>query len=182
MVIFKELNNFIKAEGLNKVNLERFQSLFCFNIRFDLLFPITTWWITAVARSLILPVLSVEQNVFKLWLKIYGGTQWRSWYRNCATSWEVAGSIPDVINLYKKWVPEYCLGRGGGRECWQLYHHHVPIVSESGSLSLLEYSGPAIDLHRNCFTFFKHLFISKGYFIFISSMVGFLRPISIFGI
>ena len=84
MAIFKELNNFIKAEGLNKVNLERFQSLFCFNIRFDLLFPITTWWITAVARFLILPVLSVEQNVFKLWLKIYGGTQWRSWYRNCA--------------------------------------------------------------------------------------------------
>jgi hypothetical protein len=114
MVIFNELNNFIKAAGCNKVKLERFQSLFCFNIRFDLLFDITMWWSTAVVRSLMLPVMSAEPKAFKLWLKIYGCTKWRIWYRNCATSLDVAVSMPDVVNLYKKWVPGVLAGWGVG--------------------------------------------------------------------
>jgi len=28
----------------------------------------------------------------------YGATMWRSWLRHCATSWKVAGSIPDGAN------------------------------------------------------------------------------------
>jgi hypothetical protein len=28
---------------------------------------------------------------------VSGGTQWRSWLRHCATSWKVAGSIPDGV-------------------------------------------------------------------------------------
>jgi len=27
----------------------------------------------------------------------YWGTQWCSWLRHCATSWKVAGSIPDGV-------------------------------------------------------------------------------------
>jgi hypothetical protein len=26
-----------------------------------------------------------------------GGTRWCSWFRNCVTSWKVAGSIPDGV-------------------------------------------------------------------------------------
>ena len=34
-------------------------------------------------------------------LKIGWGTRWRSWLRHCATSWKVAGSIPDgVIGIF----------------------------------------------------------------------------------
>ena len=30
-----------------------------------------------------------------------GGTRWRSWLRHCATSWKVAGAIPDgVIGIF----------------------------------------------------------------------------------
>jgi hypothetical protein len=30
-----------------------------------------------------------------------GGTRWRSWLRHCATSWKVAGLIPDgVIGIF----------------------------------------------------------------------------------
>jgi len=36
-----------------------------------------------------------------LWYIILGGTRWRSWLRHCATSREVAGSIPDgVIEIF----------------------------------------------------------------------------------
>ena len=27
-------------------------------------------------------------------------TRWCSWLRHCATSWKVAGSIPDVIEIF----------------------------------------------------------------------------------
>ena len=29
-----------------------------------------------------------------------GATRWRSWWRHCTTSWEVAGSVPDVIGIF----------------------------------------------------------------------------------
>jgi hypothetical protein len=31
---------------------------------------------------------------------LYGGTRWRSWLRHCATSWKVAGFIPDGIKIF----------------------------------------------------------------------------------
>ena len=41
--------------------------------------------------------------LFRMSLCIYysWGTWWRSWLRHCATSWKVAGSIPDgAIGIY----------------------------------------------------------------------------------
>jgi hypothetical protein len=35
-------------------------------------------------------------------LKI-GGMQWRSWLRHCATSWKVAGSIPNGVTGFFHW-------------------------------------------------------------------------------
>ena len=96
-------------------------------------------------------------------IKLYGwGTRWRSWLRYCATSRKVAGSIPDaVIGIF------YCHNPSGrimtlrltqpltemstrnifwgvmaaGSWGWP-YHLHVPSVLKSGSLRLLEPSGP----------------------------------------
>ena len=39
----------------------------------------------------------------------YGGTRWRSWFRHCATSQKVAGSIPDgVIGIFHWHNPSSC--------------------------------------------------------------------------
>ena len=47
-----------------------------------------------------LPALCSYQN--EIWsVHLHGGTRWRSWLRHCATSWKVAGSIPDgVIGIF----------------------------------------------------------------------------------
>ena len=45
--------------------------------------------------------------------------------------------------LKQKWVPEMFPGvKAAGAYGWQPYHLHVPIVLKSGSLNLLELSGP----------------------------------------
>ena len=84
--------------------------------------------------------------------------------RHCATSWKVAGSIPDgVIGIFHWHIPfghtmalgevdsdsnrneyqEYLLGvKAAGAYGWQPYHLHVPIVLKSGSFNFLEPSGP----------------------------------------
>ena len=88
---------------------------------------------------------------------------WHSWFRHCATRRKVAGSIPDgVIEIFNCHNPsgrtmtlwltqpltemryqEYFLGvKAAGAYGWQPYHLHVPIVLKSGSLNLLEPSGP----------------------------------------
>ena len=84
------------------------------------------------------------------------GTQWRVWLRHCATSWKVAGSIPDGaintiippaalrawgrLSVQQKWVPGIFLGvKAAGAQRW-LPYHHVTIVLKSGSLKLLETS------------------------------------------
>jgi hypothetical protein len=90
-------------------------------------------------------------------------TRWRSWLRHCATSRKVAVSIPDVATEIFHWLnpsgrtmalgstqprtemsTRYisCGLRAAGAYGWQPYHLHVPIVLKSGSLSLLEPSGP----------------------------------------
>jgi len=89
-------------------------------------------------------------------------TRWRSWLSHCATSRNVAGSIPDgvignfhwhnpagrtmalgltayKINEYQEY---FLVGKGGRFVGLQPYHHHVPIVLKPGSLNLLEPSGP----------------------------------------
>jgi hypothetical protein len=33
----------------------------------------------------------------------FGGTRWRSWLRHYATSWKVAGSIPDEVIGFLNW-------------------------------------------------------------------------------
>jgi len=99
-------------------------------------------------------------------LQIYaqdGGTRWRSWLRHCATNRKVAGSIPDgVIGIFHWRNPAgrtMALGltqpltemstrniswrvKAAGAYDWQPYHLHVPMFLKSGSLNLLESSGP----------------------------------------
>ena len=69
------------------------------------------------------------------------GTRQRSWLRHCATSQKVAGSIDSASNRNE--YQEYFLGaKAAGAWGWQPYHLHVLIVLKSGSLNLLEPSGP----------------------------------------
>jgi hypothetical protein len=43
----------------------------------------------------------VEHLLSVTWLR--GGTWWRSWLRHCATSWKVAGLIPDGVTGIFHW-------------------------------------------------------------------------------
>ena len=102
-----------------------------------------------------------------------GGTCWRSWLRHCATSQKVASSIPDgftgIFHWHKSFRPhygpgvdsasnrneyqEYFLGvKVAGAYGWQPYHLHVPTVLKSGSLNLLESSGPVQACNGIAFT------------------------------
>ena len=92
-----------------------------------------------------------------------GGTRWHSWLRHCATSRKVTGSIPYGVNGIFHWHNPsgrtMTLGltqpliemstrniswgvKAAGALGWQPYHFHVLIVLKSGSLKLLESSGP----------------------------------------
>ena len=91
-------------------------------------------------------------------------TRWRSWLRHCATNWKVAGSIPrgftEIFHWHNPSGRNMALGltepltemsirniswriKPAGAYGRQPYHLHVPIVLKSGSLTLLETSGPA---------------------------------------
>ena len=91
------------------------------------------------------------------------GTQWRSRLRHSATSWKVAGSIPDgVIGIFHWHNPSdrtMALGstqpltemstrniswgvKAAGVYGWQPYHFPVSIVMKCRSLKLLEPSRP----------------------------------------
>jgi len=91
------------------------------------------------------------------------GTRWRSWLRHCATSRKVAGSISDGVTGIFHWhnpsgrtmalrLTQYVTEmiarniswgvKAAGASGWQPYHLHMPIVWISGSLKLLEPSGP----------------------------------------
>jgi hypothetical protein len=89
-------------------------------------------------------------------------TRWCSWLRHCATSRKVAGSILDGIieifhwhnpsgrtmamestHLTKMSTRNISWGvKAAGAQVWQHCHLHVPIVLKSGSLNVLEPSGP----------------------------------------
>jgi len=98
-----------------------------------------------------------------VYIYIYRGTRWRRWLRHCATSWKAAGSIPDdVIDIFHWHNPSgrtMALGltqsltemstrniswgvNAVGTYGWQTYHLHVLNVLKSGSLNLLEPTGP----------------------------------------
>ena len=96
------------------------------------------------------------------------------WWRQSTTSQKVTGSIPDGVTGIFHWHSPsgftMALGftqplkemstrniswavKAAGAQGWQPYHLHVPIVSNSGSLNLLEPSGPVetghgIALHK----------------------------------
>jgi hypothetical protein len=84
----------------------------------------------------------------------YGDTRWRSLLRHCAASRKVAGSIPDGINGIFYWHnPSGCTMALGSTQPLKemstrdisfiyIYHLYVLIVLKSGSLNLLEPSGP----------------------------------------
>ena len=95
---------------------------------------------------------------------LYTWVTWcRSWLRHCATSQNVAGSIPDGVTGIFHWHNPSCrtvaLGstqpvsemstrniscgvKAAGAWGWQTYHLHVPIVLRSRNLIFLEPSGP----------------------------------------
>jgi hypothetical protein len=98
-------------------------------------------------------------------LVLIGGTWWRSWLRHYAASQKATGSIPDgVIGILHWHIPSVhtmalgltqsltemntrkisCGVKAAGAYGWQPYHLPVPIVLKSGSLNLLEPSGPAL--------------------------------------
>ena len=103
-------------------------------------------------------------------------TRWRSWLRHSATNRKVACSIPDgVIGIFHWHNPsgrtmalgvdsasnrneyqEYYLGvKAAGAYGWQPYHLHVPIVLKSGSLNLLQPSGPVQACNGIALPFFR---------------------------
>ena len=94
---------------------------------------------------------------------VVGGKQWRRWLSHCTTSRKVAGSIPDGVTGIFHWhnpsghtvalgLTQPLTGmstrniswgvKAAGAWGWQSYRLHVPIVLKSGSLNLLEPSGP----------------------------------------
>ena len=84
----------------------------------------------------------IEQYIWK-----YGSARWRSWSRHCATSRKVAGStvwLASTLPLTEKSTRNIsCEVNVAGSYSWQTYHLHVSIVWKSGSLNLLQPSGPA---------------------------------------
>jgi hypothetical protein len=92
-----------------------------------------------------------------------GVTWWCSWLRYCTTSWQVVGSILDGVIGISHWhnISGHSVAlwstqtltetssrniswgiKAASAEGWQHYHYHVQTVFISGSLHLLEPSGP----------------------------------------
>jgi hypothetical protein len=103
------------------------------------------------------------QSIFRYTMYKTNGGTWRSWLRHCATSWKVAGLIPDsVIGIFHWHNPSGCTMalrstqpltemstrnipwgvKAASVQGWQPYHLHVPFFLKSGSLNVLEPSGP----------------------------------------
>ena len=117
----------------------------------------------------------IEILIQKSCILLVGDTQWRSWLRHCATSRKVAGSIPDgvigIFHWHNPSDPTMALGltqpltemstrntswevKAAGTYGWQPYHLHVPTVLKSGSLNLLEPSGPVQGCNGIAFCWF----------------------------
>jgi hypothetical protein len=108
----------------------------------------------------------------------YGGTRWRSWLRHFSTNRKVAGSISDgatgIFHWHNPSGRTMALGstqplteistrdiswgiKAAGAYGWQPYHLHVPIFLKSGSLNLLEPSGPVQACNVTALHFFTVL-------------------------
>jgi hypothetical protein len=64
-----------------------------------------------------------------------GGTRWRSWLRHCATSQEVAGSIPDGVikNFHRQsFRPHYGPGVDSASNSNE-YQEHFPELKAAGA-------------------------------------------------
>jgi len=91
------------------------------------------------------------------------GTRWRNWSRHCTTCRKVAGLILDgVFRNFHELNPSACTMalaltqpltemhtrhtfwgvKAASAKGWQNYHFHVPNVWKSGSLDIMEPSGP----------------------------------------
>ena len=114
--------------------------------------------------NMLISCVHTQSHLFILWyIILMGGTWWHGWLRHCATSQKVTGSIPDgVIGIFHWCNPSgHTMALGLTQPLtemstrniswglkavsvygWQPYHLHVPIVLKSGSLNLLEPSGP----------------------------------------
>jgi hypothetical protein len=113
-----------------------------------------TWWCGQFKA----PVALLQgNNAGTYWIS----TWWRSWLRHW--SWKVSGSIPDGVTKIFHWhnpcgrtmalvstqsltgmsIRHISWGvEAAGAYGWPTYHLHVPIVAKSGSLNLLQPSGP----------------------------------------
>jgi len=69
-------------------------------------------WCTVITRSILTHLNSQSALIFKALASHKpktGGTWWVSWLRHCATSWKVAGLIPDgVIGILHWQNPSSC--------------------------------------------------------------------------
>jgi hypothetical protein len=112
--------------------------------------------------------------------------QWRSCLRHCATSRKVTGSIPDAVTGIFHWhnpsgrtmalgltqpltemiTRNISLGvNAAGVWGWQPYCLHMLIILKSGSLSLLEHSGPVQACNGITLPFSTELNQSKLHFL-----------------
>ena len=78
--------------------------------------------------------------------------------------------LTDTSTRNISWV----VGAAGAYD-WQPYHLHEPIVSKSGSLNLLEPSGPVIGLYRDCFTFTFTYIIGVSFLLHQNKLVNILK-------
>jgi hypothetical protein len=102
-----------------------------------------------------------NKKIHELFIQFINYVWWHAvvqWLRHCATNRKVAGSILDGVRIFHWHNPsgpgvdsasnrneyqECFLGvKAAGAQGWQPCHLHVPIVMKSGSLNLLEPSGP----------------------------------------
>ena len=114
---------------------------------------------------------------------VIGGMGWRSWLRHYATSWKVA-SIPNGVTGIFHWHnhSSHTMALGltqfltemstrnisyrvkvAGVYGWP-YHLHVPTVFKSGSINLLELSGPVQACNGIAFNYSTHHMVwGKGH-------------------
>ena len=121
-------------------------------------FTLQCWYTAFSLRQHYIKLFSIHYAVYYLipnCIKLMWGTWWHSWLRHCATSWKIAGSILDGINVIFHWFHHsgctMVLGstqpladrvNAASEYGCQPYYLPVPTALKFGSLSLLQPSGP----------------------------------------
>ena len=62
--------------------------------------PATFRLVAQCLNQLVRYKVEISTVYYDIIYALYGGTRWHSWLRHCATSREVAGSIPDGIGIF----------------------------------------------------------------------------------